>query len=1092
MTISHSTLVKTWKAFCAAALLASLVAMIGVLPLAAQERPLWLRYPAISPDGSTVLFCYQGDIYRVPASGGQAVPLTIGESYEFAPVWSHDGRAIAFASDRHGSFDVFIVPAAGGEARRLTWHSRNEIPSSFSADDRRVLFTQVRKDTAGDAQFPTPALPELYTVPVDGGEISLVLTHAAMAATVSRDGGKIIYHDQKGYESDWRKHHASAVTRDIWIYDLKAKTYTKLTDFPGEDRNPVFAGNGDDYYFLSERNGSFNVYRGSLSHPGQATALTSFTRNPVRFLSRSDSGVLCFGYDGEVYTMAEGAAPRRLEVRIAQDGRRTLAKALPVGGGVTEMRLSPNGKEIAYVFRGEVFVGSVEGGVSKRVTDTPGQERSVSFSPDGRSLVYAAERDNNWNVYAASIARQEEPYFYAATLLKEEPLVAGVAEEFQPAWSPDGKEVAYLEDRATLKVVNLASKRTRTILPAEYNYSYADGDQHYAWSPDGKWFLVQFGHVRLFTSQVGLVASDGAGRVVNLTPSGFDNFGAEWGMDGTMMLYGGTRDGSANVDGSPVTYDLYGAFFTRAAYDRFRLSKADFDLLKEREDKAKADREKAGAGKDKKAAPAEPKKAVIIELAGLDQRKARFTISTADIAGAALSLDGEKLFYLARFEKGYDLWQVEPRTQDTKLLAKLGAERADLQLAADGKALFVLADGRVSKIDPASGKAEPVAVGGEMILDGAAEKAYLFDHMWRQIKQKFLVADLYGADWGYYYDVYRKFLPYMANNYDFAEMVSEMLGELNASHTGCYYNPPRAPEADASASLGIFRDYGYAGPGIRVAEVLEGGPLDKAGLRIRAGHVIEKIDGTTLDGRFDHARLLNRKAGQLTLLSVLDPATKQRWEETVKPIALADEAPLLYRRWVRARRAEVDRLSNGRVGYVHVRGMNDASYRTVIEEALGLAVDKEALIVDTRFNGGGNLHDQLADFLAGKKVFDIVPRGQLVGYEPYGKWIKPSIVLMGEGNYSDAHLFPVEYKIRGIGKTLGMPVPGTGTFVWWERQIDPSLRFGIPMGGWRTPDGKLCENNQLEPDILVRNEPDVLAQGRDQQIEAAVNELLKK
>ncbi len=172
--------------------------------------------------------------------------------------------------------------------------------------------------------------------------------------------------------------------------------------------------------------------------------------------------------------------------------------------------------------------------------------------------------------------------------------------------------------------------------------------------------------------------------------------------------------------------------------------------------------------------------------------------------------------------------------------------------------------------------------------------------------------------------------------------------------------------------------------------------------------------------------------------------------------------------------------------------MNDASYRTVIEEVLGLSPDKDALIVDTRFNGGGNLHDTLADFLSGKKVFDIVPRGQLVGVEPYNKWIKPSIVLMGECNYSDAHLFPVEYKVRGLGQTLGMPVPGTGTFVWWESQIDPTLRFGIPQGGWRTPDGKLCENNQLEPDILVKNDPDVMSAGRDQQIEAAVKELLKK
>jgi C-terminal processing protease CtpA/Prc len=227
-------------------------------------------------------------------------------------------------------------------------------------------------------------------------------------------------------------------------------------------------------------------------------------------------------------------------------------------------------------------------------------------------------------------------------------------------------------------------------------------------------------------------------------------------------------------------------------------------------------------------------------------------------------------------------------------------------------------------------------------------------------------------------------------------------------------------------------------------------------------------------------------------LSVFDPVAKTRWEEVVKPISLREESGLLYKRWVRGRRAEVERLSGGRIGYVHVAGMDDNSFRAVVEEALGRCVDKEALIVDTRFNGGGNLHEQLSDFLNGKKTFDIVPRGQSVGYEPYDKWIKPSIVLMGECNYSDAHLFPVEYKLKGIGKTLGMPVPGTGTFVWWESQIDSGLVFGIPQGGWKTPDGKLCENNQLEPDIEVRNQPDLMAAGRDQQLEAAVQELLKK
>ncbi len=1069
----------------------------GAAPAQAQDHPLWLRYPAISPDGQTILFCYMGDIYKVLASGGQAVPLTIGEAYDYAPVWSHDGRSIAFASDRSGNFDVFLMPASGGEAARLTFHSGAEVPTSFTADDKRILFTAARQDVVTNAQFPMPLFSELYSVPVSGGEAALVLAQPAIAATVSPAGDKIIFHDQKGYESDWRKHHTSVVTRDIWVYDLKTKKYTRLTTFAGEDRNPVFDADGDSYYYLSEQEGSFNVFRSSLSHPDVSNAVTDFTRNPVRFLTRSDAGVLCFGFDGEIYTRSGASAPAKVDIRIAQDGRRVLALAVPISGGVTEMKLSPNGKELAYVFRGEIFVGSVEGGVVKRITNTPWQERTVSFSPDGRTLVYAAERDNNWNVYTTSITRKEEPYFYASTVLKEDTVVATPAEEFQPAFSPDGKEVAYLENRVVLKVINLATKESRTILPGKFNYSYADGDQDYRWSPDGKWFLVQFGVVRLFTPQVGLVSSGGKGAVINLTKSGFDNVGARWGMDGTMMYYGSTREGSANVAGSPVSYDVYGMFFTREAYDRFKLSKEDYALLKEQEDKANEEKVKEEADKTKNAKAAadkkeEAKKDIVIELDGLDQRKARLTINSADIADMVIDKKGEKLFYLARFEKGYDLWVTELRTRDTKLFVKLNGSYAGMEMSADGKSLFVMTDGKVNKIDPDSGKMEPVQIGGEMVLDEAGEKAYMFDHMWRQIKQKFLVADLYGADWDYYYGVYRKFLPSINNNYDYAEMVSEMLGELNGSHTGCYYSPAPAPGADQTAALGIFIDYGFAGPGLKVAEIVSGGPLDKAALKIRAGHVIEKIDGQVLDGSIDHYKLLNRKDGQLVLLSVYDPKTKSRWEESVKPVSSGEENALLYRRWVKARREEVDHLSKGRIGYVHVRSMGDASFRTVIEEVLGLSVDKDALIVDTRFNGGGSLHDQLADFLNGKKVFDIVPRGQLVGYEPYNKWIKPSIVLMGECNYSDAHLFPVEYKIKGIGKTLGMPVPGTGTFVWWERQIDRTLRFGIPQGGWRTPDGKLCENNQLEPDIRIKNDPDVMAAGRDQQIEAAVKELLKK
>lgn len=1057
----------------------------------AQDNPLWLRYPAISPDGQTILFEYKGDIWSVPATGGNAMPMTLSESYEFSPVWSHDGKSIAFASDRYGNFDVFVMPATGGEAKRLSFNSSGEIPSSFSGDDKSILFAGARQDLSTHVQFPTGGMTELYSVPVSGGRVSQILTTPAMNATVNAAGNKIIFHDYKGYESDWRKHHTSAVTRDIWVYDFPSKKYTQVSSFKGEDRNPVFGASDNEFYYLSEQSGSFNIYKGSIGNPDRSVAVTKFTKHPVRFLTRSNTGTLAFSYNGELYTLKSGE-PQKVAIRIAADGREPIERIVPVNTGFTQAKLAPSGKEFAFIFRGEIFVSSIDGKMVKRITSTPWQERSVSWNPDGKSLVYAAEKDNNWNVYTVSINRKQEPYFYASTVVKEEPVVTTAAEEFQPSFSPDGKEIAYLENRTVLKVHNLASKESRTVLAAEHNYSYADGDQYYQWSPDSKWLLVQFGpKERMFTPEVGIVPASG-GQLRNLTQSGYDDFTPKWTMDGKMMIWGSTREGSFASNGNAVSGDVFGMYFTKDLYDRSRLSKEEFALLKETEEKEKKDAdEKAKASPTPSPTPKPDAKPLTFDWDGVTERKQRLTIHASAASDWVLSKDGEKLFYLTAFEKGDDLWMTEIRTRDTKLFNKLGGNNSSMELSPDGKFIFVLADGKAMKVDAESGKSEPIPVNTEMVLNYTAEKAYIFDHSWRQFKQKLIFPDLNGVDWDSYYAAYKRFLPYINNNYDYAEMLSEMLGEMNVSHTGAYFTP-QFPQGDQTASLGVLYDYSYTGTGVRIAEVIQGGPIDLAASEVRSGQIIEAIDGTTIDASMDFYKLLNRKAGKYTLISLYDPAANKRWDQTVKPVSRGDENELLYKRWVRARRAETDRLSGGKIGYIHVRAMNDPSMRNAIDESLGLNIGKDAIIVDTRFNGGGSIHEQLSDFLSGKKYFDVVPHGQYIGSEPFDKWIKPSIVLVGESNYSDAHLFPLAYKAKGIGQVLGMPVPGTGTFVWWENQIDPTIRFGIPMGCWRSLDGKCGENNQMEPDIMVRNEPDVMASGRDQQIEAAVKELMKR
>lgn len=1065
----------------------------------AQDNPLWLRYPAISPDGNHILFNYKGDIYKVPASGGTAVPLTISESYEYSAVWSHDGQQIAFASDRYGNFDVFVMPSSGGEAQRLTYHSTGEKPSDFSADDQNIIFSAVRQDLHTNVQFPSGVMAELYSVPVIGGRVSQVFTSPGHDATYSPDGELIIYHDRKGYENDWRKHHTSSVTRDVWVYNTSTNQHQQLSSWEGENRNPVFDGNKNDFYYLSEESGSFNVHKSSISNAGSNTQVTSFDKHPVRFLTRAQNGTLCFSFHGEIYTMTPGSQPTKVNVSFGFDGRQNLDKTVKVNRRFTEASLSPNGKEFAYIFRGEIFVSSIEHGTTKRITNTPYQERSVSFSSDGKSLVYAAEVNESWNIYTTSIKRSDESYFFNSTLLEVATIIATEAEEFQPSYSPDGKEIAYLENRTAVKVINLDTKATRTILSGDHNYSYSDGDMWYEWSPDSQWFLVQYGpKERMFWPEVGLIEASGNGKLRNLTQSGYRDFIPKWAKGGEMAIWMSTRQGNRTENGFINQGDVFGMFLTQQGWDEYRLSKEDFELLKdkkksdEKEDDAVADSDKSKKkSKSKKDAKEENADEALLtfDWEGMADRKAKLTVHTSSASDFLLSKDGDKLFYVTRFEGRSDIWSTDLRSKETKKFAKIGANRISMELSKEGDFLLVLADGSPKKVDTKSGKVTGINTNGEMILKKGEEHAYIFEHAWRQVREKFYVVDLQGVDWDFYKEAYAPFLPYINNNYDFAEMLSEMLGELNASHTGSGY---RAfdPDGDQTASLGLLYDYAHQGSGLLVAEVLKGGPLNTAKSKVKAGHIIEQIDGIAITPAMDFYQLLNRKSGDNVLLSLRDPSNGTRWEEVVKPTSLGTENQLLYKRWVDTRRAETLRLSDGKLGYVHVRGMNDPSMRVVFEDALGKHISAEALIVDTRFNGGGNLHDVLSDFLVGKKYMDIIPHGQNIGYQPWNRWIKPSIVLMGESNYSDAHLFPVAYKIKNGGQTLGMPVPGTGTFVWWETQIDPSLYFGIPMGGWRPLGQPFLENNQMEPDIRVPNEPGQMAIGRDQQLEEAVKVLL--
>jgi Tol biopolymer transport system component/C-terminal processing protease CtpA/Prc len=1072
---------------------------------AQAEIALWLRAAAISPDGRTVAFSYRGDLWAVPTAGGAAAPLTVHAAYDSAPVWSPDGRQIAFASDRYGNFDVFVMPSTGGEARRLTFHSADDTPTSFTPDGKGVLFSSARLDSATNVQFPTGAQPELYRVDLAGGMPVQVLSTPAPYAVWDKAGERLAYSDQKGYEMEWRKHDNSSFARDLWVWERATNTHRRLTASGVDDRQPVWAPGDRALYYLSEKSGSFNVWRLDLSDPEHPVQVTTHAVHPVRFLSISAAGDLSYTFDGEIWLRPAGVAEsRKLEVTAAADRHDLSVAPLDVSTEVNEFELSPSGKEVAFVARGEVFVASVEHGATRRITSTPGQERSVSFSPDGKSLLYAGERDGSWNLYRTDRTDPEEPAFFNATALRETAVLATAAEEFQPRFSPDGKEVAYLEERTTLKVLNLASGQSRVVLPGDMNYSYADGDQWYEWSPDGRTLAVQFLSPTRWSSEVGLVPAAGGAAVTNLTRSGYEDERPHWARKGEVLLWATDRHGARQQAGGAREQDVFAAFLTRKAWDRFRLDEGAYAQLAEKEKEVEKDKEKSkdkakdkDKDKDKDKAAAEKlalklPDPVTLELDAIEDRTVRLSMHSADLADADLTPDGETLVYLAKFEKGYDLWKYVPRKKEIKLLAKLDAERsAAFHLDAEGKKAVVLADDRMVTVELESGKTTPVKLSAKLELRAAEEREALFEHAWRQTQKKFYVESLHGVDWPAMKAAYARFLPHVDNNRDFAELISEMQGELNASHTGGRYRP-KQPDADSTAALGFFPDPAWNGEGVRVLEVIERSPLQQAGSKVRAGVVITAIDGATIAPGANWYPLLNRKAGTRVRLSLLDPESQKRWEESVKPISWQDQAPLLYARWVRSRRAAVERLSGGRLGYAHIRGMNDGAYREIFEEIFGRAVDKEAIVLDTRFNGGGNLVEPLTVFLSGQVYYRAVPRGRQIGVEPGMRWTKPSIVVMNEGNYSDAHCFPTAYKALKLGDTVGMQVPGTCTSVWWERLQDRSLTFGIPEVGYLDPVGDLTENKHLDPDYPVDNDPALEAAGRDQQLEKAVSVLLDR
>lgn len=1060
---------------------------------ASAATPGWLRNPAISPDGTTIAFTYKGDIFTVPVAGGKATQLTSNAAYDSRPVWTPDGKSVAFLSDRDGIDNLYIVNAKGGTPRRLTRGSVAKTPLGF-ANDSTLLFSANLMPGRKSAQ--APFLPQTYSVNINRPEErpALFLSLPMLSADADRSG-RLLYTDKKGYEDPLRKHERSSGTHDVWLFDNGS--FRRLTDFNGHDNCPVW-GEGDNYYYLSEADSILNVYSASLDGK-TPVRLTSFDKHPVRSLSASDNGLLAFSHDGALYTLRPGGEPTPVSVEINADDYDTdLVKAF-INAGADNIAVSPDGTQVAFTARGDLYVTDAKYKTTRRITDTPDQERSFSFGPDGRSIVYDSDRDGYWQLFIATIKNPDEKSFAYATEIEETPLYKCATSAMQPLFSPDGKKVAFLEDRNEIRVIDVASKAVNTALPQDFNYSYTDGDVTFTWGPDSRWLLTSyFGKGGWNNRDIALVSADGK-QIIDLTESGYNESAPQWTLDGKALAYVTSKYGMKSHASWGNQSDVVLMALDGDAWDRFNYTEEEAELAeKAAAEKAESEKEsKDGKSKkDKKSKKADKadksaKEADAAKEFELDQRRLRtrrLTDVSGFIADYYLAPKGDALYYMAYANDGeYNLYKRDLRKDETSLLVPglVGGITADKE----GKNLFIITGSGIKKLNLDKGTPEAVEFSAPYDRQPSLERAYIYDHMVRQVNDKFHDPSLHGTDWEGYTAHYRTKLPEISNDRDFAELLSEVLGELNASHTGARAHTPYAGLSDSY--LGAYFDENHDGEGLKVADIIAGGPLSTRSAGIAAGDIILSIDGEKIAPRAEYSQMLEGKAGRKVRLGIrkADGSEKNVY---VRPIAGGTLSNLLYTRWVAHNEALVDSISGGTIAYVHVRGMEGSSFSNVYERLLGKYRNADAVVVDTRYNGGGWLHNDLAVLLNGKEYVRFTPRGRYIGSEPFSQWYKPSAMLVNEANYSDAHGSPFTYQTLGLGDVVGAPIPGTMTAVWWETQINPAIVFGIPQVTSASLEGVPMENTQLNPDVVIYNTPEQTEAGTDAQLEGAVRLLMQK
>lgn len=1058
--------------------------LIGGSFSAFSQNDLLIRYPSINSDGSLISFSYQGDIWTVPATGGKATRLTVHEAYESNPVFSPDGQRIAFSGARYGNNDIFVVPSEGGIPKRLTYHSGNDMISSWGTSGT-ILFSTSREFQ----QVERPS--EVYSISAKGGTESRMLDAVGYDPIQSPDG-RFIAITRGDINPIHREDYRGASNRNIWVYDTKTKTYAQVTNYETNDMLPRWS-DSRTLYFLSTNSGRNNLYMLKIDDAGKAAGapeqVTTYNDHSIRYFSISGDGKTIVIERGKEIALikTDTKTVQKINIQINTDVRFDPELNKSVSGNASEYLISPNGKLLALGIRGEVYVKEINKDKSNttNVSDHAYRDMDIAWASDSILLFTSDRADGNFEIYMVNSTDKKELNIVKSLRHQVTRITKTPENEAGLTVSPDGKKLAYVRGRGTLVVSELTPEGKLSNEKILLQGWATPGNL--AWSPDSKWLAYSLSDL-YFNQEVFIHAADNSLKPVNISMHPRNDSQPYWSADGSKLGFTSARNNRSN--------DIWFVWLKKEDWEK---SRQDWDDLSSDEKPDKP----TDKDKDKKEAKVKPVK---IDFEDIHKRLVQVTSFPGDESNLIISKDGETFFYTATTStaKGRDLYSIKWNGKDLKELTKGAANPGGISMDKEGKYLYYLkSGGAMSRMDSKGDKTESLPYSARQHINYAAERTQVFEEAWRTIRDGFYDPQFHGKDWSKLRDKYRQLCISASTNEDFRDMFNYMLGELNSSHMG--FSAPQQAETqhDATGLLGV--ELVPAAGGMKVSHVIPGSPADKAISKLYVNDVIASVNGKPYSDSENFYDLLNISVDERTLLNVKGADGKSR-EVVIRPVNTIRQ--LLYEEWVSDRRKLVDKFSNGKLGYIHIQAMSQPSFEVFERELQAAGYGKDGLVIDVRYNGGGSTTDYLMAVLNYKQHAYTIPRGasenlekdkaKFREYYPIGErlvfsaWMKPSIAICNEGSYSNAEIFSHAYKTLGIGKLVGVPTNGSVISTGGRGMMDGSF-IRLPFRGWYT---KATDKNQelgaATPDIIVYNAPDWIATGTDDQLKAAVDELLKE